>query len=344
MKGVRVLTILLCLLLGLAPCAQAISVDDAMELYSGMIGHIAFSLPNSPHRMIEADYQGLWTNGIQLAGFCESQDELKSGGEFQFRTADISQWIDGITAANPDLGAYKTKANALLQYATFMIRNFGGEPADMKAKEDGEFVIAVFTYTYPDAPGARYEGRALLEGGTAVYLIGETCTELSRALECLRIVSDDEMRAYNAREPETRTMGALTATFPTPVTVFRDDSAEYFMCFARDYSQLVVRHIPLTGALDPDQAALKESLLAIAKKIVLPAVSGETVYDAELSMPASDMACLTFTTVNTTLYGEEFGQRFLCRLYMGDRGIYVVIAADSETGVAFMDSLVLKAE
>lgn len=344
MKKTRVLSMLLCLALLFAPGAQALenSDDQALDLYGGMIGHIAFALPNAPQRLADADYEGLWTNSVQLAGYCVSDDELKSGGEFQFRTADISAWISGMTAANPDQSAYHIKANTLLQYAAFMVLQFGGELADMKASEKDEFVAVSFTYTYPDTPGAQYEGRAFLENGVAVCLIGEKCGELTRALERLRIVTDEEMRAYDAHEPETYAMGALSAVFPTPITAVQEDEATYAACFARDFSYLGIQYMPLGyDVLGVQEDALKDALMTVAQTKVLPAVNGQTVYDAVLSMPAPDMALLTFTTVNTVPYGEEYGQKFLCRLYMGARGVYYVYAADTTTGAAFMDSLAL---
>ena len=72
---------------------------------------------------------------------------------------------------------------------------------------------------------------------------------------------------------------------------------------------------------------------------MLPAINGKTVSNATVHYPAGDTVMLSFNSVNTKPFGEQFGQRFLGRLILSQRGTYYIWAPDSPGGQAFMDSL-----
>ncbi len=326
------------LLLSLPAAADPQSTRDYLSLYSGLIGQVAFALPGAPQVARDADYQGYWTNSVQLFG------HTAGGEEFQLRSGDIAEWIDGELNHNPSLGTFEAKSNALLGYAGFFIHVFGGQLDNLKAGQDGDLVYASFTYTYPDTPGVPYRCRAILQGSTAVCLMGEDCAALDEAMDLLRSVTEEEREALARPEAETVTLGILSANFPGKAYVRESEEWTYAAHFSREFSFLAVQHLRVSVELDEQGAALEEALKGLVKTHMLPSISGEGVYNARLSSPSEDTALLEFSTVTPVPLGEEHGQHWLCRLYIGTHGVWYVWVAETENGKAFLDTLVLSWE
>jgi hypothetical protein len=335
MKRILSVLVLAVMLSASAAGAEGLTPEMTQSLYSGMVGHVAFALPGAPQVLHDEDFEGYWTGSVQLVG------NASGGEEFQFRKGDISAWIDGMLKEKPSLGKYNTQANALLNFASFFINTYDGQIANLKRWQKNNFLYVSFTYTYADTPGVAYRCKAILEGTTAVCLMGAVCEDLDAAMDKLSAVTNEEARAFAARTPETVTLGILSADFPIKAFVHEFDAFSIAACFAADFSYLAVQYVPVSIENNLKGDKLKQSLIKLAKSHVLPAVSGENVYDAELSFPAEDTALLVFSTINTHLYVEEYGQHWLCRLYVGPRGVYYVYAAETDTGKAFMNSLTL---
>lgn len=303
-------------------------------MFQGTVGRIHFSLPGVPQRVEDRDYPGFWKNSVQLFG-----DSL-DGAEYQLRTADIQAWLEGYQKEWPDADPLEWKAQALFGYSQFMIRTFQGQYADLTAREKDGLVVVQYSYTYPDSPGVEYQGKAILDGNLAVSLTGAVSPGMNQAFDQLRGLSPKEAEKAAVPMPETWEQGAFSALFPSAIHRGKTADSLVAACFSPDFSLLQIQAFPLGVRLpDKEGAALRDELTALAKRVMLPTIQGETVYAPEVSFPAFDMVMLAFESVNTYPFGEEFGQRFLCRLYLGRRGVYYVWAADTETGQAFMDSL-----
>lgn len=333
----RTATLLLAALLFCAAIpvlGQAADGALPMDLFRGRVGRVLFSLPPMPQRIADQDYPGLWKNSVQLFG--NSMD----GAEFQLRTADIGEWIEGYQKEWPDAEPMDWRVQALLGYALFMIRTYQGEYANVTAREEEGLVLVEYSYTYPDSPGVEYRGKAILDGTLAVSLNGEVSPQMNQVFEQLKGLSVKEAEKLPPPTPKNWALGSLSAVFPDKVYESETNGSVITTCYGADFSLLVIQAFPL-GVRLPELTgkALEDELVRLAEKVMLPNIQSETVYAPIVSLPVEDTMMLAFESVNTVPYGEEYGQRFLGRLYLGARGVYYVWAADTETGRAFMESL-----
>lgn len=325
----------LLLFVGGYPCpGKAESPDLPLAIYRGVIGRVSFALPGVPQRIADQDYPGLWKNSVQLFGIA------MDGAEFQLRTADISEWIAGFEKTYPDKEPFEWKAQALLSYSLFMINNYKGEMTNPVVHEEDGLVYAVYDYTYPDTPGVAYVGKAILDGSQAISLTGAKSKQMDKAFDLLLGLSVQEAASLPPAQPQPWSKGCLSAVFPDTFHVRDDGQSILAFCFTRDFDYLHIEAIPL--AIDPSDKqgdALAKELESLAQRVMLPAINGKTVSNATVHYPAGDTVMLSFNSVNTKPFGEQFGQRFLGRLILSQRGTYYIWAPDSPGGQAFMDSL-----
>lgn len=334
-KRTLCLALLIAMLCVTSVSADRFSEEEILDIYSGVVGRIAFSLPNMSIMLRDSDNEEVWTNSIQLAG------HTLSGEEFQFRTADISPWIEGFRQRMPGKTEQECRTLALFNFAGFFIKTGDGEMTNLVAYHEDGAEIVTYDYSYPDAPGVAYQGKAILWQTTAVYLGGAVCDQLTQALERLTVVDEAQAQAFLQRPQDKRTIGILTAQFPNQATTAGDDKAQVAVCFAADFTYSGIKYENVSVQLPATEEETKRELVKIAERYTLPAYTGETVMEPVLSYPAKDMALLSFKTKSTYPYGEELGQSWLCRLYIGKQGFYLVDAADTKTGAAFMDSIAI---
>ncbi|HSK68237.1 MAG TPA: hypothetical protein VLA21_03140, partial [Candidatus Limnocylindria bacterium] len=248
--------------------AEGFTFEQALSLYSGVIGTVHFALPGAPQVVHDEDYPGRWTGSTQLFG------NAPGGEEYQFRTGDIGEWVEGYKASGPSLTPLQARANALIGFAAFFILHYGGEPDNIRADGDKAVLTVTFEYSYPDTPGVLYRCKAVLEGTTAVCLMGEDCAELLEAMGRLRPLTPQEMAAL-APSPETVTLGALTADFPGKVFSFQSEGSRYAACFTRDFTWCAVQQLDASVALTQGEDELKASLAALAGRVMLPPVAAQ---------------------------------------------------------------------
>ena len=137
-------------------------------------------------------------------------------------------------------------------------------------------------------------------------------------------------------------MGSLSAVFPGAVHEQETGQSLLAACFAEDFSFMQIEAFARGARLPGKEGdALRDELILLAKRVMLPGIHGQSISNPMVSRPARDMVALDFTSVNTEPLGEEYGQRFLGRLYLGERGVYYIWAADTATGQAFMDNLAI---
>jgi len=316
--------------------AKASHPDLSLDVFRGKVGRIAFALPGVPQWVLDHDYPGLWINSVQLFG------NAADGAEFQLRTADIGEWIQAYKEAYPQANPQEWKVQALFSYAMFMIKTFEGEINNPAAFEEDGLVYASFDYAYPDAPGQAYRGKAILDGSLAVSLTGAVSGQTDKAFDLLTGLSEAEAASQAAPANSPWSMGSLSAVFPGAVHEQETGQSLLAACFAEDFSFMQIEAFARGARLPGKEGdALRDELILLAKRVMLPGIHGQSISNPMVSRPARDMVALDFTSVNTEPLGEEYGQRFLGRLYLGERGVYYIWAADTATGQAFMDNLAI---
>ena len=319
------------------------SYAQAMSLFSGVYGGIAFQLPGAVELYEEGDMEDGWTGSRQLIGTCAGD-----GAEFQLHAADISPMIAYFKTGHPDDPEDQLRLNALMNYGMFIPNRYGVEVSDIKphgSRETGN-LWADIRFTYKDTPEVPYTGRFLLAGTQAVCLVIESCEHTDSILNALRFVTAEERDALltEKSQPVYAPLRGLEMTFPAaPIYLSGDDSVERLACFSADWTFIQVQFQPVGLALNVTGDDLKDSLLTIAKERMLPPYKTKDVLEPVMTQPAPHTARLDFAFVNQQTMGE-YGQRMRGSLYAGEYGVWYIYAADTETGRAFMNSLRLEDE
>ncbi|MBR6955111.1 MAG: hypothetical protein IKH77_08780 [Clostridia bacterium] len=348
MKRMLAMLLALCLAVGgLGAAAGEKTVYDvplALTYINGVADHVAFALPASAGLYHDEDSPGYFRDSRQLAGYC-----IEDGAEFQFRSADIGEWIDTIRedvmAEVPDADEDVVRVNALFAYAMMLPGQYGAEPQTMTPHgiRGKDWLWLEGTFTYPDTPGAVYSIKALLTGTRAATLVMAECAHTQEVMDALRFVEDDELAELEA-ELSTETtveLRGLSMTFPRKPTRAELGDSILLGAFAADWTTMQVQYAPYTVIIDAPEEKQLEGMLTIGKKAIV-ALNTETVNDPVLSHPAPDMLQLDFWTRDESLT-KAYGPKMLMRVYAGERGTWYVTVEDGESGARFLDSLRLTA-
>lgn len=341
----RTLVLLCCLLLAIPVLAEkpeeALSAEekDILNAYSGVIGRVAFSLPGPAHRLRDMDRQGYWRNSVQLFG------STPDGQEFQFRTADLSEHLEkDLSEAGEESDPLLVRANALFDYAMLMPFQYDAKLADHGARMQDGLLKVYADFTYPDSPGVSYRCEAVLYENTALVLIGEVCPMLREAHDRLKLLPEEEAKAWHSQQSSPLMTGLLGFLFPCKPTITESENGTMMTCLTADLSLIYVQFLPFGLEMPQDAPDLPETLKDLAEKKMIGAVSGEQVYDGSVGFPAEDCVSYSFKTIDTEPFGEEYGQAFLCRMYLSPRGVCYIWATEGEAGQAFLDNItVIKA-
>ena len=342
----KTLSSILLLMLAVSVCltAQAenpMKTAEAMTFFSGVAGRVAFALPGVPEMVSEMDVPDYFTDSRQLMGSC-----VEDGTEYQLRSGDIREMIDGVreemTAQWPDVEEDIVRLNALMNYCFMFPRTYGAELQQTDPHGDREtgWLWIDYTFTYPDAPGVTYYGKAMLADTWATGLVIEECPHAQEVLGRLRFLTDEELEAEKAAmEQETvLPFHGLEITFPREPVTYEINGAELAAAFSADWSYLSVQYQAASLVLNLEGEALQAKLVEIARERMLVPFKTKQVNDPAMSFPAEGIAQLDFTSVNESTLGQ-YGQPMRCRLYAGEKGVWYVYAADTDTGRAFLDAL-----
>lgn len=346
MKRILALLLVLCLT-PVCFCAAAgkEAVDDvplAMSYMNGVSGNAAFALPGSAGLFPDMDMPGYFQNSRQLAGHC-----IGDGAEFQFRSADIGPWIDTIRedvkAEITDAGEDVVRINALFAYAMMLPGQYGAEVQSMTPHgiRGKDWLWLEGTFTYPDTPGVVYSVKAVLTGTQAATLVMAQCAHTQEVLDALRFVDDDELAdLQTGLSTETAVnLQGLSMSFPRKPTQVELEESTLLGAFSADWTTMQVQYIPYAILIDASEEKQLDGMLTIGKKAIA-ALNTEAINDPVMTHPAPDMLQMDFWTRDESLMGE-YGPKMLIRVYAGERGTWYVTVEDGESGMRFLDSLLL---
>ncbi len=324
---------LLALVWALGACCGCLAEEDAaaqaMKLYCGEKDGIRFALPGFCERLEDAEYEGHWKHSIQLAGTCAAD-----GAEFQLRTADIGDWLDSYRKLHPKAKERDVMAQSLYGYSAVILSSYGAQMGRVSAKTlAAGTMLLQYDYTYPDEPDVAYRAKCLLRGTRALCLTMETCPHLPDVFDALCVAEAPS----GPKEDVSCSIQGLRAVFPGEPVILEQESLAAYTALSDDWSYLSVQYIPARLTLPEDQETLYGALLGVAEEKVIPAIGGEAVSDVSLYRLGQGYM-MAFSTVST-LHMGEYGQRWRCRLYVTDGGIWYVYAADTEDGAAFLSRI-----
>ena len=334
------------LLLALTLCVPGVYAEEdgaelAMEFFSGMIGSVAFALPGHAAVVHEEDYPGAWTDSVQMLGRC-----AEDGAEFQLHAADVQGLIDYFAQQYPDGDPSNARLNAMMNYCLFYPLHYGAALRETEPFliEDTGVIGADVAFTYPDAPGEEYHAKCFLEGSTAVGLVIQECRHARRALEELKTVTAEEKEAFLAVKaaPVFLDLHGLSVTYPCAYTVQETEEMLLTACFSADFTFMEVNYTPQAWDITGTEERQMEFMLEAAKKMLVP-FDTEDVLEPALSHPTETALRLDFSAVDKSVFGD-YGPKMLCRVYAGAEGLWQVVAADTDTGRAFLNAVRLAGE
>ena len=340
-----ILALLLCLS-SLFALAQEAPAD---EFFRCQEGRISFVLPGYPQILHEEDlpaheFEGTymaWQNKIQLVG------SGAMGGEFQVHIADLAPSIEWMREDRPDENEADYQLNALMNMITFYLGIHDGSVTDdvsanLAKAGDNIFTELNFGFTYPDAPGVEYRGRAFMDGTLGVAMMVQADEANLAALSAMRPITAEKADAFLADDPHTVAAGRMQLTFPEEPLATLDQGYWLYEAFTRDYGYVALEHMQadlrfmMSDGMDADAllSALTEST---AQSMQAEGIIGEY----EVRQLADGMYAFEAIEIDP-LYPEDHGPigvRVLSVFTLD--GVYTINAVDTPMARQIFDSLVI---
>ena len=131
----------------------------------------------------------------------------------------------------------------------------------------------------------------------------------------------------------------ISVTFPRePATVSAaQDGSGTIAAFAPDWGKCLVQFQPLALEVDIPAEEQLDTMITVGKKAIA-GYGTESLTDPVLSQPAPDMLRLDFRFRDDHLFGE-YGPEMRACVLAGDRGVWYIIADDTDDGRRFLESV-----
>ena len=327
------------------------SAQEALtdEFYRCQEGLITFVLPGYPQLFHEEDLPArelantycAWQNKIQLAG------NGAMNGEYQVHIADLSPAIEWMREDRPGEDEANYQLNALMNMITFYLSIHNGNvtedvSANLAKAGDNVFAELNFGYTYPDAPGVEYRGRAFMDGALAVVMMVQADEANLAALSTMRPLTAEKAAPFLTDDPHTVTAGRLQLTLPEAPLTTLEDGYWLYEAFTRDYGYISLEHMQadlrfmLSDSMDEDAL-----LTALAESTAQSLQDDGVIGDYEIRRLTEGMYAFKALEIDP-MYPEGHGPAALRILAVFTLdGVYTLHAIDTAMGQAAFDSLVI---
>jgi len=339
------LALLLCLTSFYALAQEAL-VDEFFRCQEGLI---SFALPGYPQIFHEEDLPArelgntycAWQNKIQLAG------SGAMGGEYQVHIADLAPSIEWMREDRPGEDEANYQLNALMNMITFYLAIHNGNVTDnvsanLAKAGDNVFAELNFGFTYPDAPGVEYRGRAFMDGTLAVVMMVQADEANLAALNDMRPLSAEKAAAFLADDPRTVAAGRLQLTLPEAPLATLEEGYWLYEAFTRDYGYVSLEHMQADLRFMLSDNMDEEALLtALAESTAQAYQADGVIGDCKVRKLAEGMYGFEALEIDP-MYPEGHGPvavRLLAAFTLD--GVYTLHAVDTDMGRAAFDSLVI---
>ena len=333
---VSVLCLFLCLVLlpwgpgGLAEEEEEFWYEPS-EVFTGVVGRIAYALPGRPMRLTDSDAEGAWRDSWQLYCKCARHGDA----EFQLHTADITPWIDTIMENKMAFSRAEAALQAMADYCSIAVTVRNGEISNVNSKWSNGFAYLTFDFGFPDCPDLEYTAKAVFDGTYIVALLGTRCAHTDRILSLLAPATEAQLVPP---QPETVDFKGLSVTVTDRFQLIEDPDLSVLMCFTDDCTFLTGRYSPMdltdqVARIHPTGDALK----LIAGYEIEP-VGCTDVRDGVVSSLGSLAWQYDFKTDLDRVFGEGLTVPYIGRLYVTPLGYWTLLAEDNDTGRAFIAS------
>ncbi len=340
----------LCLALPRAMAEEAVVLSEA---YRMMAGRVSFTFPTAPSLVLEADRtmeQSLerggpyaaWTNKIQLAG------ETESGAEFRVHILNAEPMITWMKENHPGEEEAQYPFHALLNLAQYFADCLDATISDAPAMgytgpRDAPLPVIMFGYRSARSTAWHY-GKAMMDGTTAVFMMGREDPAVLAAIKDMRAVSPEERETYDRLTEETAVIEKLSVTFPLPP--FKEDAvghtALHVLC--RDGTLLEADYLEMPIWMIAEGDDMNREI----KKFVETSAAGykerDVIVDYEIKKLADKLYGFSAKCQIREMVNGMVPVRELMHCYVSENGIYTLKATDTEIGRAFLDSISFEQE
>ena len=327
----------------------AFAQTEVDEFFRCRVGNIRFALPGLPQvfrepdlpaRDIENSYLA-WNDKYQLTGFGPAD------GEFQMHIADMTPAIQWMQEERPGEEMFQYQANAVMNlvklYLDMHDGTLVGEPDLTGIRMEDEIILQIaFDFSYPDAPGVLYQGKAYMDGNQAVVMMVLADEENLVYLNDMQPISNEEIAALPAAVPEVVTVGRVQLTFPEAPLKDEADGYWLYQAFTDDYGYVSVEHMSADFSFMLEEGMTLEELLPTLAEVAAQGYRAEgLIGEYEIKRLGQEMYAFEAFTEDAH-FPQGHGPKGSYSLgIFSSEGVYVIEATDTEMGKAAYDSLVI---
>lgn len=353
-RGFRLIALLLgfCLLL---PAGLAAETEEpaVCEAYRMMAGRISFTFPAAPRLVLEKDRTmeeslerggayAAWTDKIQLAG------ETESGAEFRAHILNAEPMLAWMKENHPGEKEDQYPFHALLNLAQYFADCLDAAITEQPAMgytgpQDAPLPVIMFSYRNTRSAVWHY-GKGMMDGTTAVFLMGREDPDILAAIKDMRAVSGEARDAFSQREPETAVIEKMKITFPVPPVQEGaiGHAAQHVLCSDGTMLEADFLDMPIWMIAEGDD--INREIRKFVENSAKGYKERDVITDYEIIRVADGLYGFSATCQISEMVNGMVPVRELMRCYVSENGIYTVKATDTETGRAFLDSIEFAAE
>lgn len=329
--------------------STAFARTEVDEFFRCRVGNISFALPGFPEvfrepdlpaRDIENSYLA-WNDKYQLTGFGPAD------GEFQVHIADMTPAIQWMQEERPGEEMFQYQANAVMNLVKMYLNihdgTLVGEPDLTGIRMEDETILQIdFEFSYPDAPGVPYQGKAYMDGNQAVVMMVLADEENLVYLNDMGPISNEEIAALPAAVPEEVTVGRVQLTFPEAPLKDEEDGYWLYQAFTDDYGYVSVEHMSVDFSFMLEEGMTLEELLPTLAEVAAQGYQSEgLIGEYEIKRLGQEMYAFE-SFIEDAHFPQGHGPKgsYLLVIFSSE-GVYVVEITDTEMGKAAYDSLVI---
>ena len=332
---VSILCLLLCLVL--LPWGSGVAVDaetehwyEPTEVFSGVVGKIAFALPGRPVRLNDEDTEGFWRDSWQMYSRCAMDEEI----EYQFHTADITPWIDSLLESHYAFSRADAALQVMFDYSCMTVNIYNGTVTGLRKQWKDGFAYLTFDFVLPENPEFEYSAKAVFDGTRVATILCGKCDHTEQILSLLAPATETQLIAG---QPQTVDFKGLSVTVTDKAQIIEDSDISILMCLTNDCTFFYGRYNDINVTLDlfKDTRGKDEALKLIAGHEAEP-VGCSNIHDGVVTALSSFDMQYDFQA-DLDVGFETFP--YVGRVYVTREGLWSFWADDNETGRAIISSI-----
>lgn len=259
-KMLSSLLALVLLMTALPVVAEEVNDDltGNFDSYASRIGNIYFTMDSAPDAVLHDADLSRENVGDAFEGICigwKNKQQLWYGDderEWQYHIADIGGTIAEAREAFAGRDEMYIRGNALLHFAALTLSFSGADPGALDPKltkktlNDVTLPMVTIDFEYGDLPGVPYRCIGLLDGDTAVLLIGNVCAAFDAMADAMGIITPEQEAVIAERcVPSEEELGFLTFTMPAQTGSYFKPGSRTVACFTEAYHMVTVEYMPV---------------------------------------------------------------------------------------------------